>query len=164
MEPYKYCDWHRVREQGIIFLSVLQKELEAIMKLVSAIFETKKKQRKIFTQCVGGSFTTSHGTLQMLKIWVGSEKDWGRSWEKTRSVGSGKLRATDCWITVIRKIICLYMLVLPFGSSAGNWCWRQLETEFCTLLTGSMQPLLSYTLDQFAPLALGAEISDLPCS
>lgn len=63
MEPYKYCDWHRVREQGIIFLSVLQKELEAIMKLVSAIFETKKKQRKIFTQCVGGSFTTSHGTL-----------------------------------------------------------------------------------------------------
>lgn len=52
MEPYKYCDWHRVREQGIIFLSVLQKELEAIMKLVSAIFETKKKTKKnIHTMC-----------------------------------------------------------------------------------------------------------------
>ena len=25
MELYKYCDWHRVREEGIILLSVLQK-------------------------------------------------------------------------------------------------------------------------------------------
>lgn len=46
MELYKYCDWHRVREQGIIFLSVLQKELEAIMKLVSAIFEQRKNKEK----------------------------------------------------------------------------------------------------------------------
>lgn len=73
MDLYKYHDWQRVKEGGTVSLSVLQKELVAIMNVAGAIFKTKKKQRKIFTQYVRGSFTTSCSTLQV-QICVRSER------------------------------------------------------------------------------------------
>lgn len=156
IELYKYWDRYGVRREGIIFCSILQKG----HKVTSKCYFWNKEETQRNLHIVFHNW--SQGAVDAKKLHR-CRDGLDKLMEENSILWSGKSRATYCLIMILRKIVLLYILVFPFCSSVGNWCWWKRQSSVLYMA----HPAHPATPACFVSLLSGFRswlISDLSCS